>query len=51
MVARDIVLAELTGAHVHIAHISTAGAVRMVREAKARGRARHRGGDPASPRC
>jgi dihydroorotase len=37
MVARDIVLAELTGAHVHIAHISTAGAVRMVREAKARG--------------
>ncbi len=37
MVARDIVLAELTGAHVHIAHISTAGAVRMVRDAKARG--------------
>jgi dihydroorotase len=31
------VLAELTGAHVHIAHISTAGAVRLVREAKARG--------------
>jgi dihydroorotase len=37
IVARDIVLAELTGAHLHIAHISTAGAVRMVREAKARG--------------
>jgi len=37
MVARDIVLAELTGAHVHIAHISTAGAVRMVRDARARG--------------
>jgi len=37
MVARDIVLAELTGAHLHIAHISTAGAVRMVREARARG--------------
>jgi len=37
MVARDIVLAELTGAHVHIAHISTAGAVRMMRDAKARG--------------
>ncbi|HET8577369.1 MAG TPA: amidohydrolase family protein, partial [Methylomirabilota bacterium] len=33
----DIVLAELTGAHVHIAHLSTVGAVRMVREAKARG--------------
>jgi dihydroorotase len=37
MVARDIVLAELTSAHVHIAHLSTAGAVRLVREAKARG--------------
>ena len=37
MVARDIVLAELTGAHLHIAHLSTAGAVRLVREAKARG--------------
>jgi dihydroorotase len=37
MVARDIVLAELTGAHVHIAHVSTAGAVRMIREARARG--------------
>jgi dihydroorotase len=37
MVARDIVLAELTGAHVHIAHVSTAGAVRLVRDAKARG--------------
>jgi dihydroorotase len=37
MVARDILLAELTGAHVHIAHLSTAGAARLVREAKARG--------------
>jgi dihydroorotase len=37
MVARDILLAELTGAHLHIAHVSTAGAVRLVREAKARG--------------
>jgi dihydroorotase len=37
MVARDIVLAELTGAHVHIAHLSTAGSVRLVREAKTRG--------------
>jgi dihydroorotase len=37
MVARDILLAELTGAHVHIAHCSTAGAVRLVREGKARG--------------
>jgi dihydroorotase len=37
MVARDIILAELTGAHLHIAHVSTAGAVRMLREAKTRG--------------
>ena len=37
IVARDILLAELTGAHVHIAHVSTAGAVRLVRDAKARG--------------
>jgi dihydroorotase len=37
MVARDILLAELTGARLHIAHISTAGAVRLVRDAKARG--------------
>ena len=36
-VARDIMLAELTGARVHIAHISTAGAVEMVRAAKLRG--------------
>jgi dihydroorotase len=37
MVARDIILAELTGAHVHIAHLSTAGAVRLVRDARSRG--------------
>ena len=37
MVARDLILAELTGGHLHIAHVSTAGAVRMIREAKARG--------------
>jgi dihydroorotase len=37
MVARDCCLAELTGAHVHIAHVSTVGAVRLVKEAKARG--------------
>jgi dihydroorotase len=37
MVARNLALAELTGARLHLAHISTAGSVRMVREAKARG--------------
>jgi len=36
-VARDIMLAELTGARVHIAHISTAGSVELVRRAKGRG--------------
>src|SRR5262249_21119250 len=36
-VARDIMLARLTGARVHIAHISTAGAVAMVRAAKREG--------------
>jgi dihydroorotase len=37
MVARDIALAELTGAHVHIAHVSTAGSVELIRRAKANG--------------
>ncbi len=37
MVARDIILAEHTGGHLHLAHLSTKGALRMVREAKARG--------------
>ena len=36
-VSRDIQLAELTGAHVHIAHVSTAAAVQMVRQARERG--------------
>ena len=37
MVSRDILLAELTGGRVHLAHLSTAGSVRLVREAKERG--------------
>ena len=37
MVARDIQLAELTGGRVHIAHLSTAGSVELVRAARARG--------------
>lgn len=36
-IMRDILLAEDTGAHVHICHISTARGVEMVRQAKARG--------------
>lgn len=37
MVARDIALAELTCSGLHIAHISTRGAVELVRSAKKRG--------------
>ena len=36
MIARDIELAAFTGGHVHVAHISTARAVELVRRAKAR---------------
>lgn len=36
-VARDIMLAEMTGSAVHVAHISTAGAVELVRHAKKKG--------------
>lgn len=37
IVARDIMLAEMTGGHVHILHVSTAGAVDLVRMGKKRG--------------
>lgn len=37
IVARDIALAELTGAHLHICQVSTAGSVALIRVAKARG--------------
>lgn len=37
MVARDIALSELTGAPLHIAHVSAEGSVRLIREAKAQG--------------
>ncbi|MFZ5996210.1 MAG: dihydroorotase [Nitrospirota bacterium] len=36
MVARDILLAELTGGKLHIAHVSTEGSVRLIRQAKER---------------
>lgn len=36
-VAREVQLAELTGAHLHVAHVSTAGAVALIRDAKNRG--------------
>lgn len=37
IVARDVLLAEYTGAKYHVAHVSTMGAVRIIREAKSRG--------------
>ena len=37
IVARDLILAEMTGARYHVSHISSLGAVRLIREAKARG--------------
>ncbi|NLU32273.1 MAG: dihydroorotase [Clostridiaceae bacterium] len=37
MVAREIILSEYTGMPVHIAHVSTKGAVELIRQAKKRG--------------
>jgi dihydroorotase len=37
VVARDLMLAELTGGRLHLCHVSTAGAVELIRAAKARG--------------
>jgi dihydroorotase len=34
MVARNILLAKLTGGHVHLAHMSTAGSMKLIRQAK-----------------
>lgn len=35
-VARDLLLSEMTGCHIHIAHVSSAKAVELIREAKAK---------------
>lgn len=37
MVARDLILAEMTGARLHVAHVSTAGTVDLIRRARQRG--------------
>lgn len=34
MVSRDIILSQLTGGHLHVAHVSTKGSVELIREAK-----------------
>ncbi|MEW6738762.1 MAG: dihydroorotase [Nitrospirota bacterium] len=37
MIARDIILSELTGGRLHIAHVSTEGSIRLIRQARERG--------------
>ena len=37
MIARDIRLAKLTGAHLHIAHVSSAGSIGLIRRAREEG--------------
>ncbi|MEZ4355957.1 MAG: dihydroorotase [Myxococcota bacterium] len=37
LVARDLRLAAITGAHLHVAHVSTAGAVALIRRAREEG--------------
>lgn len=37
MTARDVILARITGGHLHVAHLSTRGAVNSVRQAKREG--------------
>jgi dihydroorotase len=37
MIARDLMLAELTGGRLHVQHVSTRRGVRLIREAKSRG--------------
>jgi dihydroorotase len=37
MILRDVALTELTGGRLHLQHVSTAGGVRAIREAKRRG--------------
>ena len=55
MVARDIILAELTGGHVHLCHMSTRGSVELIRRGQGAGAPGHRRGDAPSlhpdPRC
>jgi dihydroorotase len=42
MIARDVALVELTGGRLHVAHLSTARAVAMIRDARARKRRERR---------
>ena len=49
IIARDCLLAAHVGSRLHVCHVSTAGSVELVRQAKARGLERHRRGDAAPP--
>ena len=40
-VARDLLVAEVAGGRLHVAHLSTGRALALVREARARGISRH----------
>ena len=48
IVARDLILAELTGARVHFLHVSTAGAVELVARGEGARPSDHRGGGAPS---
>jgi len=37
LVARDVILAEMTGGHLHVQHVSSAGTVEIIRQARERG--------------
>ena len=37
LVARDVILAEMTGGHLHVGHVSSAGTVEIIRQARKRG--------------
>ena len=37
LVARDVILAEMTGGHLHVGHVSSAGTVELIRQARKRG--------------
>jgi dihydroorotase len=37
MIARDVILAEMTGGHLHVGHLSTRGGIEIIRAARKRG--------------
>src|SRR2546421_632899 len=48
MVGRDILLAQLTGGHVHLCHVSTRGSVELIRRGEGEGGPGH---PPGAPPC